>query len=135
MQRTLRQQAHVVTLLHQPGDRMARNIDVDAVHEDRQWLTMQEWLQDWKTKWDDSHKNNVLCGTYITAIIVEVVANKTTGTAAVAQDQRKTDRDKTARLDGSDLTTTRHDAGWRAREALAAVTTKTHTQTGTQTAA
>jgi hypothetical protein len=71
----------------------------------------------------------------IAAVIVEVVANRTTGKAAVAQDPRFTVRDKTAPLHGGGLTTGRHNTGSGAREALAAVATKIQTQTGSHTAA
>lgn len=45
MERTVRQQEHEVTQLHQTIDRMARMLVADMAHNEAQWHGMKEWLE------------------------------------------------------------------------------------------
>jgi len=50
-------------------------LEVHAAHNETQWLGMEEWLEDWETKWDERRQDNVQHGTGIVDSTVELLAN------------------------------------------------------------
>jgi len=60
MEQTFRHQAGEVTQLRQTIDGMARVMEAYAAREEAQLCGMKERLEDWETKWDDSHRDHVL---------------------------------------------------------------------------
>lgn len=86
MEQTVSQQSREVTQLHQTIDQMTRMLEAHTAGEEAQWLSMNEWLEDWESKWDERNKDNVLWGTSITDMTTEVLTSATVHKAA--QDQK-----------------------------------------------
>jgi len=74
MERTVRQQWRKATQLHQTVHRMARMLEAHRVHEEVQWHGMIEWLEDRETKWDESHRDDVIWGRGVADMTAEVLA-------------------------------------------------------------
>jgi hypothetical protein len=108
MEETIEQRVCEVTQLHQTVERIARTIEADMVCEEIQWLDMTEWLENWKTKWDDYHKYNVQKGTGIMEMTVMVLSNLTVGKAAPAQEMRNEENDMTTWQHGGSQETSLH---------------------------
>ena len=60
IERTANQHPHEVTQLHQTLDTTTRMLEVHAPGKEAQWLALGEWLEDRETKWDESHRDDVL---------------------------------------------------------------------------
>jgi len=85
----MRQLAHEGLLLHHTVDRMARMLEAHVVSEERHWLSMNEWLDDWEKMCDERHQDNLRWGTGIMDMPTQVLAKASVGEAAQAQEVRK----------------------------------------------
>jgi hypothetical protein len=108
MERTVRQQACEVTVLHQTINIMTKMLNVHTAREAAQGRGMDEWLADQGTKWDEHSKDKVLWETGMAGMIVYVLCKSSVQDAALANAARKEGRDETARQDGDGLETSQH---------------------------
>jgi len=95
--------AREVTQLHKTIYKMARILEEHAAWEAVQLCGMKEWLEDTETRWDDRHRDNVLWGTGIVEMTVNVLATARVGEGAPTQHAGREERDGTARQDGEGL--------------------------------
>jgi len=103
MERTLQQQAQELTQLPRTVGHLTNLLQVEAAHEEAQWLGMRTWLQEREEKLDARHEDDTLWGAGLTNIIAKVMKG-----VAPGQEARGKGGDETAGMDGGGLEASQH---------------------------